>query len=335
MTDGSPTRTDDRAVALPRHAELARVVRSGVTESVHAGSAVALAPDGHVVAAVGDPGAVMLPRSALKPVQVAGMLRAGLRLGPELVALAAASHSGERFHRDGVRRLLALGPLPVEALRNTPDLPLDDVERAAWAAAGRAPSSLAQNCSGKHAAMLLTCRENGWPTDGYLDPAHPLQRHLAETVGELAGEPVQVSAVDGCGAPAFGISLTGLARAFAVLAVAGAGTPEGGTAAAVRTHPLWLGGTGRPVTALLRAVPGLVAKEGAEGVLAAALPDGGAVAVKVGDGAARPLLPVAVELLRRLGAGGEAPVDAALADLADVPVLGHGRPVGRVEVTGV
>lgn len=313
---------------MPGHVALAHVVRSGVVESVHAGSAVALGPDGAPRVVAGDPDGAVLARSALKPLQAVGMLRAGLDLDGELLALAASSHSGERFHLDGVVRMLATGGVDVAALQNTPDLPLDDAERAAWQAIGRAPSSLAHNCSGKHAAMLLTCALNGWSPADYRSPTHPLQVHLAGVIEELVGEPIAVTATDGCGAPAWGVSLTGLARAYARLAVAPDTSGPGRVAAAVRRHPEWLGGTGRPVTSLLRAVPGLIAKDGAEAVFAAALPDGSALAVKIGDGGRRPLLPVVTALLRQLGAVGE-----ALDELADVPVLGHGRRVGRVEVT--
>jgi len=312
------------------HVPLAAVVRSGVVESVHAGSAVATGPDGTPVREAGDPAAAVLPRSALKPLQAVALLRAGLTLDGALLALACASHSGERFHLDGVQRMLATRGLAADRLQNTPDLPLDDAERDAWRLAGRAPSALAQNCSGKHAAMLLTCVENGWPLETYRDPGHPLQRHLAGVLGDLAGEAVTAPAVDGCGAPAFGLSLRGLARAFGRIAVAPGTSAEGRVAAAIRRHPEWLGGTGRTVTRLIGAVPGLIAKDGAEGVLAAALPDGSAVAVKIGDGAQRAVAPVAVALLRRLGAAGEA-LDA----LAEVPVLGHGRPVGAIHVTGL
>src|SRR3954468_10046705 len=212
---------------------------------------MALGPDGRVVASAGDPAATVLPRSALKPLQAVAMLRAGLGLDGALLALAASSHSGERYHLDGVVRMLAAGGVPVSALQNTPDLPLDDDERVAWRLAGRAAAGLAQNCSGKHAAMLLTCRENDWSVDTYRQPDHPLQQHVRRTVAELADEPVTVTAVDGCGAPALGLSTLGLARAFSRLAQAPSGSVEGQVAAAVRRHPEWVGGTGRAVTRLL------------------------------------------------------------------------------------
>jgi L-asparaginase II len=312
------------------HAVLARVVRSGFVESIHHGTAVAIDPDGDVVCAAGSPQSPIFPRSSNKPLQAVGMLRAGLPVDGQLLALAAASHSGERYHLDGVVRLLAGVGLDVSALRNTPSLPLDEDERLVWQLAHRPPSSLAQNCSGKHAAMLATCVVNGWPVESYLDPDHPLQRAISETVADLAGEPVAAIGIDGCGAPVHAVSPLGLAVAFARLAEAPPDTAEGKVAHAIRSHPEWLGGTGRDVTRLIRGVPGLVAKDGAEGVYAAALADGRAAAVKIADGGERPRAAVLATLLHRLGL--EA---AVLDDLVRVPVLGHGEQVGRVEVVGL
>jgi L-asparaginase II len=220
-----------------------------------------------------------------------------------------------------------LGALPEAVLGCPPDLPLD--ERAAHdvlrAGGGRTP--LAMNCSGKHAAMLRVCAARGWSLEGYLDPAHPLQEAVRATVEELAGEPVRHVAVDGCGAPQHALTLTGLAQAYAGL-VTGHGDGRR-VADAMRAHPWHVGGTGRDVTRLMAGVPGLLAKDGAEGVYAAALPDGSAVAVKVHDGAARARTPVLVAALRVLGV--DAPV---LDELATTPVLGGGRPVGEVRVAG-
>jgi L-asparaginase II len=308
-----------------RSALLAEVVRSGVVEGRHVGSVVGLAADGAAVLRAGEPEALVLPRSSNKPVQAVAMLRAGLQLDGELLALAASSHSGEPFHLEGVQHLLARAGLDERALRCVPDLPLDEQERSAWLRAGRGPVPLAMNCSGKHAAMLATCVVAGWDVEGYLDPDHPLQRAVAATLADLTAEPVGAVAVDGCGAPLFGTSLLGLARAFRAIATAVPGTPERRVADAVRAHPATVGGTRRDVTALLRAVPGLVAKDGAEGVYAAALPDGRAVALKVDDGAGRARPPVLVAALRALG------VDApGLDDVARTPVLGGGRVVGEV-----
>jgi L-asparaginase II len=307
------------------HEVLARVVRSGFVESVHYGSAVALDASGGTVVALGEPGAPVFPRSSAKPLQAVAMLRLGLGLDGPLLALAAASHSGERFHLEGVRRILAAAHLDPSDLQNSSDYPLDDEERGAWQCAGRAPSSLAQNCSGKHAAMLVTCVENGWPTAMYRDPDHPLQVIISETIAELAGERVAATGVDGCGAPLFACSLTGLARSFARMATARRGTPEQRVAAAIRTYPEWLGGTGRDVTTLLRGLPGIIAKDGAEAVYAAALPDGRAAALKVADGGQRARPVVMAALLHKLGVTAE-----LLDDMAEPPVLGRGEPVGRI-----
>jgi L-asparaginase II len=253
------------------------------------------------------------------------MLEAGLDLDGELLALACASHSGEAFHLDGVRRILAAAGLAEGALQTPPEYPVDEAEKLSYAAAGGGPTPLAMNCSGKHAAMLATCVANGWPTSTYPDPDHPLQRGLRATVERLAGEPVAAVGVDGCGAPLFALTLTGLARAFAAIATAPAGTPEHRVATAIRAHPEWLGGTRRDVTRLIAGVPGLIAKDGAEGVYAAALPDGRVAALKVDDGGQRARPPVMVAALRALGVG--APV---LDELAEAALLGGGEPVGAV-----
>jgi L-asparaginase II len=154
-----------------------------------------------------------------------------------------------------------------------------------------------------------------------------VQRAIRAAVEDLAGESVEGVTVDGCGAPLFALSLTGLARAFARLATA-AGGSEQRVATAMRSHPDLVGGTGRDITLLMQGVPELVAKDGAEGVQAAALPDGRCLALKVDDGAGRARAPLAVAALERLG------VDvAAVASLRTPPILGHGEPVGELRAT--
>jgi L-asparaginase II len=204
-------------------------------------------------------------------------------------------------------------------------LPLDQSAALAWVRAGGGRERILQNCSGKHAAMVVTCLRNGWPLDDYRHPAHPLQRLVASTLEEFTGEKVAAVGVDGCGAPLFAASLVGLARAFCRLLTAPEGSPERSIADAMRRNPEVVGGTGRDVTRLMQGIPGLLAKDGAEGTYVAALADGAAVVVKVGDGADRARMPVMVTALRALGV--DAPV---LDELATVPVLGGGAPVGVV-----
>ena len=304
---------------------LAEVVRSGYVESTHHGSVVALRPDGSVALALGELDQPVFPRSSNKPLQAVGMLEAGWQpASAEQLALATASHSGEEGHLAVVREML--DGIGVDQLANPPMLPLDEAAAHALLARGEQPSALTMNCSGKHAAMLATCVANGWPTAGYVDPDHPVQRAILATVERLAGERVKHVAVDGCGAPQHALSLTGLARAFSRLATGP--DPLRRTAEAMRSCPWHVGGTGRDVTRLMEQIPGLVAKDGAEGVYAAALPDGSAVALKISDGAGRARTPVLVAALRALGATSE-----VLDELATVPVLGGGRPVGQVRVS--
>lgn len=308
--------------------ELAHVVRSGWVESVHAGHAALVDPDGAVVRAWGRPEDPILPRSSNKPLQATGMVAAGLDLDARGLAIAAASHSGESFHLDTVLAVLLGGGLGEADLANTPDLPYDRDTMVAWLAAGRGPTALAQNCSGKHAAMLRTAQVLGSPTVGYLDPAHPVQRAAVAGVEALTGERVAHTGVDGCGAPVVAVSLVGLARAMSRMVQAGAGTAPARVAGAMAAHPELVGGTGRDVTAFIRGVPGAIAKDGAEGVHVLALPDGCAAALKVADGSARARQAVACALMTHLE------VDPQVVTACAPPaVLGAGRPVGHVRAT--
>ena len=312
---------------------VAEIVRSGFVEGRHYGSVVVLDADGRVAWSVGDVASAMFPRSCNKPVQALAMLRAGLDLDGELLALACASHSGEEFHLDGVRRILAGAGLDESALQTPPDYPIDDVAREEHLRAGRDRSPIAMNCSGKHAAMLATCVLNGWDLATYRDPEHPLQLLIAQTFAELTGDPVEAVAVDGCGAPLLSTSLTGLARAFRTLAVATEG-PEQRVAEAIRSHPEFTSGSRRDEAALLRAVPGAIGKAGAESCYAVGLPDGRAVALKTDDGAARVRPVLMAAALERLGVPDETGVDsAAVRRTGVVELLGGGVPVGALRAT--
>ena len=305
---------------------LAEVVRSGFVEGRHRGSVVVLDAGGVPVAAAGEPGEPIFPRSSNKPMQAVAMLGAGLELADDAeLALVAASHSGEPFHVDRVRTLLARAGLAEDAMHCPPELPLSESARAEVLRAGGGPARIYMNCSGKHAGMLLTCRAAGWPIDDYVRIEHPLQRACRDAVQELTGEAVAATGIDGCGAPLFAVSLTGLARAFLAAVQAAPGAPARRVADAMRAHPEIMSGTGREDARLMRAVPGLLTKSGAEGVGVAAVPGVGAVAVKIDDGAARARMPVLLAALARLDV-----VGPGLADLAREPVLGGGHPVGEV-----
>jgi L-asparaginase II len=309
---------------------VAEVVRSGFTESWHRGAVAGLAADGRQVISVGHTDVPFLPRSANKPLQAVAMLRCGLGLEAELLALAAASHSGEDFHVDGVRKILSGAGLSEDDLRCPASWPLDADTAHRLIARGEGMSRIRMNCSGKHAAMLATCAVNGWPTGSYLAPDHPLQQAVRHTIEELAGQQVAATGVDGCGAPLFGLTLAGLARAFRVLVLAAPGTPERRVADAMRAYPEWTSGTHRDERRLMAAVPGLLVKSGAEGVDAFALADGHGVrsgAVKIDDGGQRARTPVTVAVLRQLGA-------VVPDELAAVPVTGGDAVVGEVRAIG-
>jgi L-asparaginase II len=314
---------------------IAEVIRSGFEESRHRGSAVVLGADGHeVLFSAGEVVAPMFPRSSNKPMQAAAMRACGLAVEGELLALASASHSGEDFHVTGVRKILAGAGLTEDALQCPPALPMDEPTLWRFLGEGGRPDRVHMNCSGKHAAMLATCVAAGWPTETYRAPDHPLQREIKAALGRLAGEVVAATGVDGCGAPLFAISLTGLARAFRALVLADPDSAERSVADAVRAHPAWTSGTNRSERELHQAVPGLLVKSGAEGVQAFALADGRAGAVKMEDGAPRAIPAITVALLRAIGADQADGVDRdALDQIATVPVYGGGQAVGGIRPT--
>ena len=303
---------------------LAEVIRSGYVEGTHTGSVLVVDATGATVRALGDVDRPIFPRSSNKPLQAVGLLAAGWRpAAAEQIALATASHSGEPGHLDVVRRMLAAAGLTEADLRCPPMLPLGEPAAHALLTAGRSATPLTMNCSGKHAAMLACAVTRGDPISSYDAPAHPVQQAVQRTLEDLAGEKVQHVAVDGCGAPQHALSLRGLARAYTALV-----RDHREVADAMRAHPWHVGGTDRDVTKLMERVPGLVAKDGAEGVYAAALADGAAVVLKIEDGAARARTPVLVAALRHLGVDG-------LDDLATTPVLGGGRRVGDVRAVEI
>jgi L-asparaginase II len=265
---------------------LAEVFRSGVVESQHYGHIVLLNADGTIRLSRGNPAKLIYPRSSIKSIQAAAMVRACLHLQPRLLALVASSHSGSTMHQNAALEILALGGLNESALLNVKDRPLGDEERRDWGS--KPPTSLAQNCSGKHAGMLLTCVINNWSTQDYLDPQHRLQVLCREELENLADEPISLTSIDGCGAPLFLISLLGLVRAIHKITISKDLVHES-VLQSCRDFPEYVAGSGRLAARKMVEVPGLFIKEGAEGVNVGSLPDGRAFAYKIEDGSSRPL----------------------------------------------
>ena len=302
-------------------AVLAEYVRDGVVESVHRGYLLALNADGSVNLALGDSEHLIFPRSTVKSIQGAAMVRAGLKLEPRLLALGCSSHSGSDEHIAAVREILALAKLEESALQCMLDKPLGEAERRAW---GDAPATrIAMNCSGKHAAMLLTCVTNSWPIENYLDAAHPLQIAIKKELESLAGEKLTLTSTDGCGAPLFLISLAGLARAIRVVTISSDPVHQS-VMSASRQFPKMVAGMGRLTTQMIEAVPGLYMKDGAEAVEVASMPDGRTLVFKVSDGSLRPFRVLVHAGLKKLGI--DSPYEAE-------NVLGGSAIIGAIRAT--
>lgn len=274
--------------------ELAVVLRSGLRESSHIGAAIVLAPSGATLAEHGDADSLLYPRSTMKLFQAIAVRRAGVKLEGEELVLSAASHTGTPDHVRVVRSILNRAGLDEDALQCPVAWPSDSAARRDAAE----PLRITMGCSGKHAAFLLACVQNGWPIESYLDPAHPLQKLIVATVEDFVGESITHSGIDGCGAPVHAMSLRALALGVGRVGRA-SDTDEGRLAAAIRRFPWALDNA---VVKTVITETGLVAKSGAEGVFIAAESDGTAVAIRVLDGSQRALAPVALSLLMQHGA---------------------------------
>lgn len=277
---------------------LAELVRSGVVESVHRGYLVALNADGSENLVLGDSSHLIFPRSTVKAFQAAAMVRHGLKLEPRLLALGSSSHSGSPEHIAAIREILTLAGLDDSALQCMVDRPLGEKERRAY---GDAPATrIAMNCSGKHAAMLLTCVTNNWPIENYLNENHPLQLACKAELEELSGEKITLTSTDGCGAPLFLISVMGLARAIRAITLSTQSHHQD-VLSASRSFPEMVAGAERLTTQMMHEVPGLYIKDGVEAVEVASLPDGRTLVFKVSDGSLRPFRTLVNAGLARLG----------------------------------
>ena len=275
---------------------LAKVTRGDLVESLHLGHLIVLSADGSTYLSKGSPELPIYPRSAIKSLQAAAMLKAGLKVEENELAIICASHSGSQSHIDLVRKMLTSRGITTSQLKNAVDKPLGEKEKIAWG--DKAASQLEQNCSGKHAGMLITCQQNGWDMNTYLDLDHPLQVAIKNEIEELSGEKVSATSVDGCGAPLFAISLIGLAKAISNLVKSKEDLYQQIVSACIK-YPELVAGDGRLTTRMMRDVPGLFMKEGAEGVQVCALRDGRVIAIKIIDGSWRPVAPIIMEIFKR------------------------------------
>jgi L-asparaginase II len=300
---------------------LAQLVRSGLVESTHSGYLIIIGPDGSELLTLGDVDAEMYPRSAIKSLQAAAMVRLGLELNDEQLALVCASHGGTDRHQAVSLEILKSAGLSESDLQNTPDRPLDRKARIAFGA--KPATSLAANCSGKHAGMLATCVANGWDVKTYRDANHPLQVAIANEIEKLTGKSINRTSVDGCGAPLFSMSTRSIAVAARKMRI-GSDPVFNRVINACLKHPEMILAEGAFDTRMMRAVPGLLVKGGAESVMLASLADGSAIAWKISDGANRANGPMMKAALAKLGITIEGEF---------VDVLGGGTVVGSLSAT--
>ena len=303
---------------------LLEVVRSGMVESVHHGRLLIVDGEGDDLLVIGDPDQSIYPRSAIKSIQASAMVRAGLKLEPRELALVCASHAGSAMHQESALKILGTVGLDEKSLKNTPDKPLGVIERREWG--DREATSLAANCSGKHAGMVATSAINGWDLASYKDPSHPLQILIREEFERLSGEKIVQVSVDGCGAPLFAMTLRGMVRA--IHAITNSDDPvHRAVVEACTRNPEMVSGKGRVVTEAMERVPGLLVKDGAEGVMIASLRGRGTIAWKMSDGSNRGDKSLLSASLSHLGIRLKFDGDPVC------PIYGDGKVVGEIRAS--
>ena len=318
-----------------------RVTRGAVDESWHAGAIAIANAEGEIVAHYGDLDFFTFARSSCKPIQAIPVVESGaleaFGLGESHLALMCASHSSEPMHVEKASEILQSIGLGPEHLVCGIHVPHSREAYEEMVRRGEALSAIHNNCSGKHAGMLAYCKATGADPSTYAEIDHPLQQAILRMLSELAGVPredIRIG-VDGCGVPVHAMPLRAWARAFASFIADGA--PHAAAMqrilAAMGRHPELVGGSrDRFDTDLMRATNGrIVAKGGAEGFLAVI--DTGlrlAMVIKVLDGNARAIPPVALKALTDLGAISAAERDLLQAYVEPAVLNTQGREVGRI-----
>jgi L-asparaginase II len=318
---------------LPVDVPLAAVTRGELVESVHRGRLAVFDPGGGELEALGDPEAYVYLRSSAKPFQALPLVLSGAAdafgLTDDELAVACASHNAEEPHLAAVRSILKKAGLSEDDLQSGAHPPMYGPSAAALVRAGEEPLPIHGNCSGKHAGMLAVCVHEGYRTLDYREPGHPLQRRILGLLAEVCGveEDEVLIAGDNCGVPAFALPLRSFATGLARIAT-GEELPDGVAGAALRirdamcSHPFMVAGTGR-FDADLMGRTHLLAKGGAEAVLAVGSPEGWGLALKISDGSQRAVRPAALAALGRMG------VEVGTWDVAMRGL--HGETVGEFE----
>jgi L-asparaginase II len=272
---------------------LINVIRNDIIESIHSGHLLILDNLGKTKFSLGNNDFLMYPRSAIKAIQTSAMVRHGLNINDELLALVSSSHTGTKIHQQKVKEILSTVGLNESVLKNTPFVAMSKN-------IGGIPTSLAAPCSGKHAGMIAISKINNWSITNYKNQDHPMQLECKQELELLSKEKITKIAVDGCGAPAFAITLKGLANAIHHLMISKDPVHQR-VVNACKSYPMMVSGKNTLPTLAMETIDGLFVKTGAESVMVAGLPSGQTIVWKVSDGSSRGEFELLIASLRKIG----------------------------------
>jgi len=331
--------------ASPVNPVLVEVIRGDMIESRHRGSVAIVDSHGQVELAIGDVLSPVFARSGIKPIQALALVETGaakaFSLGHAQVALACSSHNGSVTHVDIIRNWLAKIGCTENDLQCGVSLPWTDEDKRALYVSGGSPSTLHDNCSGKHTGFLTVCKHMGFPVQGYTRLEHPLQQRLLGVLEQMTGMDLfeAPKGIDGCGIPTIGVPLGNIALAMARLGDP-YDQPEERQAAcgrirtAMANEPYLVAGKGRFCTRVIGALgEAALVKTGAEGVFCATLTGKKlGVAIKIDDGAQRAAEAVMIRLLQDLNLITER-ATGQLLNLLEPSIMSRaGKMVGMVRI---
>lgn len=261
------------------------IIRGSQTESRHQVIATVFSRQSKLCESFGDDSLLVFPRSSLKPIQALPLILTKasdhFHLNSQELALACASHRGEEFHISVLRQWMQRIGIAETDLECGSHPPAHPDSHYALNRKHEIPTSIYNNCSGKHIGMLTTAIHMQESIKNYVSQSHPVQTRIFQTIEKLCQVSLKhdTHGIDGCSIPAPAIPLNKLAQGFCefVDPTQLSSTEIDATQkllSACTTHPLLTAGTGHYCSEIMKLLhqDQVLLKGGAEGVMAGAIP---------------------------------------------------------------
>lgn len=323
---------------------IVEVTRGAVVESYHQVNAVVVNEIGNIVSYWGNPLFLTYPRSAIKMLQALPLVESGAAdrfgLDEKHIALACASHRGEREHIQALKEWATKVPFEESQLVCGPHWPYHEASAQDLIRKKVKLSAFYNNCAGKHAAIITTCLHLGENVQGYEKYEHSAQKRMRKVLTEtMKIDHSKVPyASDGCSILTYAVPLQAMAAGMSVFVNSRENTDRKAAAQkilhAIKFNPFYLSGSDNFASVVIEKTQGrAIIKGGAEGVFCGVIPEKKvAFAVKASDGAGRAAQAVTAAILLQFG--GLSPQEfTALGEHTQPSVVNwKGESVGQIRI---